>query len=217
MKPFLLFSFLLIFSTASYCQSPANELNTCNNGVKDSNETGVDCGGLCGTCNGEAKIKFNNNEYTTGHIYITSETVENQTGLLMQKDKIKYTDMILFFYYVKNGVSKNFMLNFVNVRFSKIEPKTIWFTGGSDRDMECVNYTLVQRGMVGGCSENVVYLNFNYGGPVKLKNRGKYTYKFEITKVDPLERVMSGNIIVFGETTDGTPVDIKGTLENVNY
>jgi hypothetical protein len=32
-----------------------------------------------------------------------------------------------------------------------------------------------------------------------------------------LERIMSGKIELFGMTTDGTPVDIKGTFENVSY
>jgi hypothetical protein len=195
----------------AFSQTSEDQLR-CYNGIKDSLELGVDCGANCEPCNGEVQIVYNTKEYKSGKIYFVSEVTENLSGRAIEKNRIKYFDLHFPFSYIKNGVPAGFGIYLRSLRLGKIEPKKIILTGGNDKDFEHISYTPKMRAMLGGFSENIVFLSVG-----QLKDKGKYRYVFEITKVDNLERIMSGKIELLGMTTDGTPVDIKGTFENVSY
>ncbi len=216
MQKRILILFFLLINYIAFSQDHTNNFK-CDNGIKDSLELGVDCGPECGSCNGEAQIIYNNKEYKTGRIYVQSTTTSNQTGLFIQKNRIVYTSIGFSFSYIRNGMPKNIGISFMSLRLGKIKPQKIYLTGGTDKDFEYINFTQEQRGMIGYFSENFVCLSLGQGIPIRLKNKNKYNYILEITKVDNLERVMSGKIVLLGMTTDGTPIDITGSFNDISF
>ena len=116
---------------------------------------------------------------------------------------------------MSKGAPKRFNIVFSSLKLGKIEPKTIYLSGGTNKDFEYIEYTPSGRGQINGLSENFVYLTNGEGIPIKLKNIGRY--KLEITKSNNMERTMSGNINLKGKTTDGTPIDITGFFNEISY
>jgi hypothetical protein len=216
MNKILLLFFFISTKYVVYSQDFEKQF-MCYNGIKDSLENGVDCGPMCGPCNGEVQIIFNGKEYKTGKTVIATQISENSTGRIIEKNRIKYTDLYIPFTYLKNREIKRFAIYFRTLRLGKMEPKIIYLTGGNDKDFENINTSFAGRGMTGGLSENIVFVGFPNGSFGQLKNKGKYKYVLEITKVDNLERVISGNIEILGMTTDGSPVEIKGAFNEISF
>lgn len=220
MKKIKLLTLLVTTTFLSYGQTNTDNSDNCFNGIKDGTETGVDCGGICDPCNGEAQIIYNNKELKTGKIIVSNSMLKNLTGKIIEKDRINYSFLYFPFSYMNKNEKVELALNFKYIRFGKMEPKKIYLTGGTDRDMEWVKASPEQGAML-YVHENFVFLTITKGvsneSIIKLKDKSKYNYILEITNVNNIERYMSGKIILTGATADGTPIDIIGTFENVSY
>ena len=219
MKLFYLLT-LLTFSTLCYSQQLNDSPSNCNNGIKDGNEDGVDCGPTCIPCNGEAVVTYNSRVLKSGKIIVSNSMLKNLSGRIFEKDRINYTFLYFPFSYESNGANIQLGIGFKYIRFDKMEPQKVYLTGGTDRDFEWADASPEQGEMM-QVHENFVFLDitkneFNVS-KLKLRDKGKSRYIIEITKVNNIERLISGNISLYGVTADGTPIDILGTFNNVSY
>ena len=219
MRKVLLVAFLFFSNYLTYGQSKVvGSTPDCYNGVQDGSELGVDCGGGCIPCNGEAQITYNNRTLKTGKIGVQNSMLKNQTGRIVEKDRKNYTFLNFQFSYENNGTKSDLSIILNYLRFEQIKPKKFYLTGGTDKDIEMIGFPPSSSFYH---TENFVFLTLLKNranlSTIKLKDSRKSAYILEITEVNALERFISGNITLQGVSSDGTPIDITGTFKNVSY
>lgn len=210
----------MFYACLSYSQSQVDTLPDCENGIKDGKEIGVDCGFPCIPCNGEAEIIYNNKKLKTGKILVENSMLKNLTGRVIEKDRINYNFLSFMFSFKNNGTKTSIFINLKYIRFDKMQPKNIYLTGGTDRDFQYADLPPL-AGEMYNVHENLVFLTLLKSGgsvsKIKLEDKRKSRYVLEIKQVNSIERFISGNLILYGTTNDGTPIDIIGTFNNVSY
>jgi hypothetical protein len=207
MKKLLFVLFILPSISSTAQQVTMEDLEVMYNGIKDGKETQVDCIGSY--CKGNSCMTFNGKNYCTGAIL--SNSTNDQ---LYASENKNLNHLSLSFTFYRGNVLDNIAISFFPIDHFKMEPKKVKLKVVGEE----VNQILKMKSLapsflittMSGQNINILKLReFK-----KKTNEGAY---IEIINVNNIERLISGKFEIIGETIDGTPVDIKGTFENVTY
>lgn len=204
MRIVLVASLFMLSSLTTVAQITTEDISKAFNGIQDGRESGVDCSdNIQGyqPCNGNASITFNTKKYSTGVVRVQNNTSGNAT-------RNQENSLSLNCYFFSGTAQKGIVLNLGPFVYYSMNPMKTKLKARSIKDYPVAGMKLVSP------SASLAYLAT--GTSVGFDKIDKSTF-FEITQVDKVERLISGNFLIKGVTDDGTPVDITGTFEKVSY
>lgn len=116
---------------------------------------------------------------------------------------------------ISTGTSVKLVMRKLSFLDTKVEPQKFVFRKVAGFNSDDLN----SRSNVDDDWSNYFYITFSKPNSAGLPNFPRKLSKsyIKITSVDKVQRTISGEINIDAETTDGTPLKIKGTFTNLSY